>query len=497
MLRILSLYALLVVSTSAKMSCSECSSVVGAIAKFASNSTSIAQVIEFLDGECSKLHLGNETTKLCEDLVQDIVGIFPWAYKELNSLAWNVEAVCATFIHSCTIDCCLTNTSPEQIHLSLVGSDPSEMGVTWMTLDETPTTVQWGVGGLTSSATGNTHTYTKGDWNGIIHTAVMSGLQPNTTYTYRVGDANAGWSSVFTFKTFTSDIGSGTPLRVIVIGDMGYDDSSDNTVNAMTELVQTGQVDMVIHNGDISYADGYMRHWDMFLRKVQPIAAQVPYMVSPGNHEFWFNFTAYKARFFMPSMPGSGDNMYYSWNIGTVHFVGLDTETAVDTGNLDKTQVDFIDLDLKQTNKDRTNTPWIVAYGHRPFYCTNHDKHEIDCKVYTEILRAKAETSFYLNKVNLVISAHMHGYERMWPVFKGKVMAQNYNNPPAPVYMVNGAAGNREGNENAPGDQPWSAFHTGDLGYVLMEIQGNSLSWDFFSVQTGNSTLLDHIDITI
>jgi hypothetical protein len=41
----------------------------------------------------------------------------------------------------------------------------------------------------------------------------------------------------------------------------------------------------VIHSGDISYADGYEPHWDDFFNKIQPIAASVPYMVSPGNHE--------------------------------------------------------------------------------------------------------------------------------------------------------------------------------------------------------------------
>ena len=36
-----------------------------------------------------------------------------------------------------------------------------------------------------------------------------------------------------------------------------------------------------------------MSHWDVFMRKIEPIASRVPYMVSPGNHEVWFNFTAY------------------------------------------------------------------------------------------------------------------------------------------------------------------------------------------------------------
>lgn len=29
------------------------------------------------------------------------------------------------------------------------------------------------------------------------------------------------------------------------------------------------------------YADGFMTHWDVFLRKVQPIASRVPYMTAP------------------------------------------------------------------------------------------------------------------------------------------------------------------------------------------------------------------------
>ena len=43
-----------------------------------------------------------------------------------------------------------------------------------------------------------------------------------------------------------------------------------------------------------------MGHWDVFMRKVEPIASRVPYQVTPGNHEFWFNFSAYNHRFVMP-----------------------------------------------------------------------------------------------------------------------------------------------------------------------------------------------------
>jgi hypothetical protein len=53
---------------------------------------------------------------------------------------------------------------------------------------------------------------------------------------------------------------------------------SDDTVATVSQWVQEGKVDFVLHSGDVSYADGDASHWDVFLRKIQPIASQVPYL---------------------------------------------------------------------------------------------------------------------------------------------------------------------------------------------------------------------------
>lgn len=36
---------------------------------------------------------------------------------------------------------------------------------------------------------------------------------------------------------------------------------------------------MVVHIGDISYANGYLSQWDQFTAQVEPIASTVPYMI--------------------------------------------------------------------------------------------------------------------------------------------------------------------------------------------------------------------------
>ena len=235
------------------------------------------------------------------------------------------------------------------------------MGVTWTTLEATGTGsfVEWSVDSEGSdevqrSKDGFNETYPWGGWVGAIHRATMTGLQPGTTYRYRVGngdnddaDGPSSWSEYFSFTTLPSSEAfqenANLSVTLAVVADMGYGDKSNDTIDNLAALVATGSIHGVVHSGDVSYADGFMPHWDVFLNKIQAIAARVPYMTTPGNHELWYNFSAYKHRFLMPGMPplqsgtpgisSSGDDgMYYTWSIpGLAKFAALDSETPWDT----------------------------------------------------------------------------------------------------------------------------------------------------------------------
>ena len=70
-----------------------------------------------------------------------------------------------------------------------------------------------------------------------------------------MGDAAGGWSRVINFSTIAPDAGSAArPLRAIQVGDMAYDQASDNTVARMIHEVESGNVDVVLHVGDIGCA---------------------------------------------------------------------------------------------------------------------------------------------------------------------------------------------------------------------------------------------------
>lgn len=470
--------------------CDQCKVVVKAAEKLARNGTALNETIAALKADCDKYaNSSHVENKICKAIVQGLGELLPFITKELDSLAWDELALCAA-IGLCSVPCCAAPSTPEQVHLSLT-RESSEMAVTWVTLNPTSHIVQYGVTPtLGQTASGHNTTYTWCGWIGQIHTAVMTGLSPKTTYYYRVGDPT-GWSKLYNFTTLDTGVGSTTPLRVVLLGDMGYGPNSDQTVATVTKLVQTGQVDAIFHNGDISYADGDMEHWDMYFRKIEPFASRVPYMVSPGNHEFWFNFSSYKHRFWMP-LAEDRQNMYYSLNIGALHLIAVDTESIIDTAYMSKTQLEWLKLDLQAVN--RQTQPWLLSMGHRPIYCSNHNRR--DCNsTFSHFLQEAMEDLLYQFKVDLHFQSHVHNYERTWPMYRDAPTSTNYSSPSAPVYVVNGAGGNREGNSMPPGNLPWTPQPSGnnhpqarDIGFSLVVFQGRSMRFRQFAA---NNTLLD------
>lgn len=259
--------------------CTYCKDTIDSLEMKWTNETTVAEILADLESQCKTLPL--KERQICDKVVQVLVQIPPGIFKGISSLAWPVSlGICAT-LNECQVNCCPADSPPEQIHLSLAGTDRSLMGVSWVTLAGTDSYVKYGEdkNNLSSINVGSVDTYTKAGWVGVIHRALMTNLKPATTYYYQVGaDDNSGWSEIYSFTTYDPN----KELNFAVIADMAYDTNSDGTVADLIKLVDEGQIDVVIHSGDISYADGYMPHFDDFLNKVQPIAARVPYMVTPG-----------------------------------------------------------------------------------------------------------------------------------------------------------------------------------------------------------------------
>lgn len=175
-------------------------------------------------------------------------------------------------------------------------------------------------------------------------------------------------------------------------------------------------------------------------------------------------------------MPGGTENLFYSFNLGPVHFIGISTEMYYFLNYGLKTlvfQYEWLVNDLLEANKpaNRARRPWIIVYGHRPMYCSNGNGD--DCTHSETLTRVGwpffhmfgLEELFYEQGVDVEIWAHEHSYERSWPIYDYKVcngsLAEPYRNPCAPVHLITGSAGCKEGREPFEKDTPsWSAFHS-------------------------------------
>jgi len=292
------------------------------------------------------------------------------------------------------------------------------------------------------------------------------------------------------------------------LGDLGQTIQSNYTLDHLKAV----GAQAIIHAGDLSYADCNPAGWDSYLGIIQGVASGIPYMVSPGNHEIEYDqtagvaFNAFKHRFRMPEVAPESDttspsvlnsagctssgwtgeynygNSFYSFDMGLTHVIMLNAYSNTSEGSPQHTWLlqDFSSI-------DRSKTPFVVAAWHGPWYNSN-SAHRNEGNIVA--MQASLETLFYENKVNLVMTGHVHAYERTHPVYKSVVT------PGAPVYMNVGSGANSEGAQSS-WDQnisDWSAFRDGlssghavirvvNATYVAVEwhrlgVSGTVITWD-------------------
>lgn len=262
----------------------------------------------------------------------------------------------------------------------------------------------------------------------------------------QVGSDSGGWTKTY---SFVSPIKDSSETVAFLFGDMGTATPYSTYVRIQDESISTlkwisrdlealgNKPSLISHIGDISYARGYSWLWDNFFHQIEPVASRVPYMVCIGNHEYdwphqpwkpdWSEEVygkdgggecgvPYSLRFRMPgnSSQETGTrapatrNLYFSFDLGVVHFVYFSTETNFLPGGK---QYEFLKKDLESVN--RTKTPFVVVQGHRPMYTTSYETRDRPFRVR---LQEHIEPLLVNNNVTLALWGHVHRYERFCPL---------------------------------------------------------------------------------
>ncbi|CAL5866978.1 uncharacterized protein PFLUO_LOCUS1190 [Penicillium psychrofluorescens] len=390
-------------------------------------------------------------------------------------------------------------TAPEQLHFNYAGD--RGMTISWNTAAKLQfPTVRYGRGPLLDRIAFSEVSVTYPTSSTYSNHVFIDGLEPDTEYGFAVHCADekdrhqfktslpAGHRRPYTFA-FIADLGTMGPLGLT---DNGQKDAlSPGEITTMQSLSQfKDQFEFMWHDGDLAYADDWLNEeLDGFLPNTttkggaavyeailnafyNEMAVNVtmdrPYMVGPGNHEAncdnggagsytdsicvqgQTNFTGFRNHFRMPAEQSGGvENFWYSWDYGMVHFVQFNTETdfpnapGIPGGSGEEnagpfapngTQIEWLKKDLASV--DRKKTPWIIVAGHRPWYVDD---------TMCDSCQAAFEPILLEYGVDIALFGHKHFYERLAPIADGVPDPKGLNDPSAPWYLVNGAAGHYEG----------------------------------------------------
>ena len=361
---------------------------------------------------------------------------------------------------------------------------------------------------------------------GMIHHVLVKGLKPGTEYFYEYGHIDDGGSnSIFSaersFVTRPSVDNLESSVKFIAYADMGYQEGMTTATNVMKDVFTSGYNDFLIHFGDISYARGQGWQWEKWFHVLEPLASQIPYMVSIGNHEYdhtegggnghdpsgvksdsgwhpsWGNlgddsngecgvpmYKRFKAPKLTPNKEMTNGIFWYSFNVGPVHIVMMSTEHDWTKGSK---QYQFLETDLANVN--RTSTPWVILTGHRMMYTTQMCE-EADYEVSLN-MQEEMEDLIYKYQVNLMLYGHQHNYERTCKVYKKTCTTDGTGT----VHSVIGSAGAslEKCGFNSTLYGNYSTNHVNAWGYSRLQATHSSLQMDF--ILNEDQSVFDSVNI--
>lgn len=262
------------------------------------------------------------------------------------------------------------------------------------------------------------------------HVVKLPGLKPQTKYYYSIGESGniiqGDSDNYFITPPIPGTIGK---YRIAAFGDCG--NNSPNQRNVKKEIIKylgNNYLDAWLLLGDNAYEygtdDEYKRNFFPIFK--DDLLKKSPLFPTPGNHDYRevdkstglpkkTHEVAYYKNFTLPVDGEAGgapshNPSYYSFDIGNIHFLSLDSYGKEEGGlrmyDTLSPQVQWVKDDL-QSNK---NKGWVIAYWHHPPYTMgshNSDKEQELVKIRENFIRILERLG-----VDMVISGHSHSYER-------------------------------------------------------------------------------------
>jgi len=294
------------------------------------------------------------------------------------------------------------------------------------------------------------------------HALSIQGLQPGTTYFYRVRSSGA----VLAAGSFRTNLPPGsTPFSFAVWGDSG---SGAQPQFDVASRIVAANPDLSLLAGDVIYPSGQPEGFDpYFFVPYRDIVNRSCIFTALGNHDLETdNGQSYLTAFYLPHNNPANSERYYSFDYGNVHFITLDTNQNTGIGSAQRA---WLESDLASTTQ-----PWKIVVMHHQPYDTDGG-HTPDIWV-----REDLSPLFEQYNVDIVFSGHSHHYMRSIPVRDYVPSSRGV------IYVVTGGGGDDlqpVGNWATYTAYAESAFH-----FVRVQVDGSVLT---LQAVRSNGTIMD------
>jgi hypothetical protein len=296
--------------------------------------------------------------------------------------------------------------------------------------------------------------------SGRTHAIVLTGLQPDTEYTYTV-DACGTRTEPRRFSTAPSP---GTRrVRFATVGDFG---TGGKEQRAVAQAILGRRPELFLALGDTAYTAGTEEEiQERLFAPMGRLFEEVPLFAVPGNHEYVTQQAQpYLDNLYLPTSPSGGER-YYSFDWGHVHFVAVDSSCLIGLASADRctpeAQQQWLEQDLSASQ-----APWKIVFLHHPPWSSGEHGSSLE-------VRHQLAPLFERYGVDLVLAGHDHHYERTWSL-SGEDLARS--GARGVFYLVVGNGGARL--RGFPGSTPsWSAVRNNrDYGFLDVEVVEGTLT---------------------
>lgn len=266
---------------------------------------------------------------------------------------------------------------------------PDSMTIRWETHEREPGILRFGEGTALDQTIGPIEPVTvqSKEYTFYVYEANLTGLQPNTGYSYDVA-VGRDRSATHRFKTF------GTHQEKVTFIAYGDTRTNPDRHAAVAANFMRHSPEFILHSGDLVARGAEYERWSReFFDPLRGVIEEVPMLPSIGNHED--DGATYLAYFREPGQ----NRFFYSCDIGPVHVLSVDYRSSKVTDE----QYKYVERDL-----EASRAPWKIVFVHAPMFNFGGHASLWGHEAYLPLFRR--------TKVDMVLAGHSHLYERFRPL---------------------------------------------------------------------------------